>query len=733
MTDNKTGTGTISWHRDDDGVVTLTIDDPERRVNTMTEAFVDDLGAALVRIESEKDSITGVIVTSGKSTFFAGGDLADLRTVTKDQADEFAVFVDRNSRLLRRLETVGVPVVAAVNGAALGGGLELALAAHHRIVLDGKRVRLGLPEVTLGLLPGAGGVVRTVRLLGLETALDKVLLGGHRFDAHAARELGLIDEVVDSQEALIAAAKQWIASGPEPVQPWDRKGFTIPGGSPADRSSSVAAHLALLPARLEQKLKGANYPAPRNILAAAVEGARLDVDGALKVEARYFVDLATGLVAKNMIQTFFDTQEVSGARGRDADRAPWKATKAIVLGAGMMGAGIAYECARAGIEVVLQDLSAEAAERGKAYSEKVVGKAVQGGRMSAEDGQALLARIRPTTDVADAAGADIVVEAVFEDPAIKDEVLRRVEPHLAEGALIGSNTSTLPISGLADSVPAPERFIGLHFFSPVDRMPLIEIIKGTKTDAETVSRALDFAKQIGKTPIVVNDSRGFFTSRVIGTFINEALALLGEGVPAPSIEQASAQAGYPAPVLQLADELNLELLRRVRNTGREAAIAEGRTWQAHPAEAVVDAMIDVHARPGRLGGAGFHEYVDGRRAGLWSGLSEAFGGNTVDVPLEDMRDRMLFVEALESYRCLDEDVLESVADANVGSILGIGYPAWTGGVLRLIDGYEGGPAGFVARADELAARYGERFAVPSSLRDLASAGGLLVDGVRAPA
>ncbi|MEN0135398.1 MAG: 3-hydroxyacyl-CoA dehydrogenase NAD-binding domain-containing protein [Rhodococcus sp. (in: high G+C Gram-positive bacteria)] len=714
----------IRWERDDDGIVVLTIDDPAQRVNTMNAGFVDALEAALDRIETERDTVTGVVVTSGKDTFFAGGDLNDLRDASKDRIDEFAAFVDRNSALLRRLETIGRPVVAAVNGSALGGGLELALATHHRVALDGPRNYVGLPEVTLGLLPGAGGAVRTVRMLGVERALSELLLQGQRRTVRSARELGIVDELVESRSELLAVSKKWILTHPEAVQPWDVKGYRLPGGTPGDRSEQLHSRLPAIPALLRKQSKGANYPAPQNIVAAAVESAQVDVDNALRIEARYFLDLATGQVAKNMIQAFFfDMQSVNGARGRSADRTTWRAQKVVVLGAGMMGAGIAYECARAGIDVVLKDVTLEAAERGKGYSHKLVDKQVAAGRTSKDEGDALLARITPTDRPETADGADLVIEAVFEDPAVKAQVLAEIEPYLADGALIGSNTSTLPITGLAENVARPEDFIGLHFFSPVDKMPLLEIIKGEKTSADTLSRALDLAKQIAKTPIVVNDSRGFFTSRVIGTFINEALALLGEGVPATTIEQASSQAGYPAPVLQLTDELNLELLRRVRDASRQAAEDAGQAWIGHPAEAVLDRMLSEFGRAGRLAGAGFYEYDENRkRTRLWTGLTDAFGGANTDIPFDDVAERLLFAEVIETVKCLDEGVLEAVADANVGSILGIGFPGWTGGVLQFVDGYEGGVAGFVARARYLAETYSDRFTPPESLLQLAESG-----------
>ena len=430
-----------------------------------------------------------------------------------------------------------------------------------------------------------------------------------------------------------------------------------------------------------------------------------------------------------MIQAFFfDLQQVSGDRGRPAEIESFAPKKVVVLGAGMMGAAISYVCAKAGIEVVLKDVSLQAAEHGKAYSQGLLEKAVARGRSTQEQADELLARITPSDDAAAADGADLVIEAVFEDPAVKAQVFAEIEPHLAPDALLGSNTSTLPITELAEGVSRPADFIGLHFFSPVDKMPLLEIIKGEKTTDETLYRALDLARLIKKTPIVVNDSRGFFTSRVIGTFINEGIAMLLEGVPAASIEQASGQAGYPAPVLQLSDELNLNLARKIRDATRAAVEAEGATWTPHPAFEVVDRLLE-EGRGGKLAGAGFYDYEDGKRTGLWKGLKEAFpeSSDPASISLKDLEERMLFIESIETVRCLDEGVIETVADANIGSIFGIGYPGWTGGVLQYINGYAGGVAGFVARARELAEAYGERFEPPESLVEKAERGEVYSD------
>ncbi|WP_330465239.1 3-hydroxyacyl-CoA dehydrogenase NAD-binding domain-containing protein [Streptomyces longwoodensis] len=723
---------TIRWEQDRTGVVTLVLDDPNQSANTMNAAFRASLAAVADRLEAEKDTVRGVILTSAKKTFFAGGDLRDLIRVTPETAQELFEGGLEIKRHLRRIETLGKPVVAALNGAALGGGYELALACHHRIALDAPGARIGCPEVTLGLLPGGGGVVRTVRLLGITDALLKVLLQGTQYAPRRALENGLVDEVVDSREELLERARAFIEAHPESQQPWDRPGYRIPGGTPAN--PKFAANLPAFPATLRKQTSGAPYPAPARILAAAVEGAQVDFETAQVIEARYFVELAAGQTSKNMIQAFFfDLQAVNSGANRPQGVEPRTVRRVAVLGAGMMGAGIAYSCARAGLDVVLKDVSLESAVKGKDYSETLCAKAVAKGRTTREKADALLARITPTADVTDLAGCDAVIEAVFEDTALKHKVFQEIESVVAPDALLCSNTSTLPITTLAEGVERQADFIGLHFFSPVDKMPLVEIIKGERTGEEALARAFDLVRQIKKTPIVVNDSRGFFTSRVIGHFINEGVAMVGEGVEPASVEQAAAQAGYPAKVLSLMDELTLTLPRKIRAESKRAVEEAGGTWTAHPAEAVIDRMIDEFGRTGRSGGAGFYDYEDGRRTRLWPGLREHFTRPGHEIPFRDMQERMLFAEALDTVRLLEEGVLTSVADANIGSILGIGFPGWTGGVLQYVNGYEpvtgeakGLPA-FVARARELAERYGDRFTPPALLVEKAEKGETFAD------
>jgi 3-hydroxyacyl-CoA dehydrogenase / enoyl-CoA hydratase / 3-hydroxybutyryl-CoA epimerase len=729
MTSTTTDQTAVRYEKDADGIVTLTLDDPTASANTMNELYVDSMAAAVDRLYAEADSVTGVVVASAKKTFFAGGNLNMMIKTTPADAPAVFQLAERVKAGLRRLETFPKPVVAAINGAALGGGFEIALACNHRVAVDGGYT-IGLPEASLGLLPGGGGVTRIVRLLGIQTGLMDVLLQGSTFKPAQAMEKGLVDELVATQDELVPAAKSWVKANPDAVQnPWDAPGYKMPGGSP--KTPALAAFLPAFPALLRKQLKGADYPAQKAILSAAVEGAQVDFDTASRIESRYMTNLIVNQGSKNMIQAFFfDLQAINAGKLRPQGIEPWKATKVGVLGAGMMGAGIAYVCARAGMEVVLKDVAAENAEKGRSYSEKLLDKAIARGRSSEEKKAELLGRIKATADPADLAGCDLVIEAVFEDPALKEKVFAEIAEHVNPDALLCSNTSTLPITELAAGVDRPEDFIGLHFFSPVDKMPLVEIIKGEQTSDEALARAYDVVQQIKKTPIVVNDSRGFYTSRVIGFMVNEGMAMLAEGVHPYSIERATTQAGYPAPVLQLSDELNLELMAKIAKATREAAEREGKEY-GHPGLAVVEKMLEA-GRAGRLRGAGFYDYDEnGNRGSIWAGLSELFPVAEQQLPLRDIKDRMLFAEALETAKCFEEGVIESSAAANIGSIMGIGFPPMTGGAAQFMAGYQDpetpdGPIGltvFLERADELAAAYGPRFEATPWLRDLAAKGG----------
>nr|WP_314559946.1 3-hydroxyacyl-CoA dehydrogenase NAD-binding domain-containing protein [uncultured Pseudomonas sp.] len=710
-------TQAIRYEQGQDGIVVLTLDLPGQSANTMNGFYREAMAATVERLEAERDRIAGVVITSAKKTFFAGGDLNELIKVDKAHAKDFYNGVWVLKAQLRRLETLGKPVVAAINGAALGGGWEICLACHYRVALDDKSVQLGLPEVTLGLLPGGGGVVRMVRMLGLEKALP-YLLEGKKVRPQQALQAGLINELAANREELLAKSRAWILANPDAKQPWDTKAYQMPGGTPS--SPKVAQMLAIAPSILRSKTHGC-FPAPEKILCAAVEGAQVDFDTAHLIETRYFTELVTGQVAKNMIGTFwFQLNEINAGSSRPQGFAPCVTGKVGVLGAGMMGAGIAYVSASAGVDVVLKDVNLAAAEKGKAHSAALLDKKVSRGQLSVEQREAILARIHPTACDSDLAGCDLVIEAVFEDRELKAKVSAAAQRVVGADAVIASNTSTLPISGLAAAVPDPGKFIGLHFFSPVDKMPLVEIIKGAHTSDETLARGFDFVLQIKKTPIVVNDSRGFFTSRVFGTFTNEGIAMLGEGVAAPMIETEARKAGMPVGPLAVSDEVSLSLMSHIRQQTAKDLQAEGKAVPTHPAAAVIDLLVNEYKRVGKAAGGGFYEYPNGGQKYLWPELKSRFERPGQRISPQDVRDRLLFIQAIETVRCVEEGVLMSTADANVGSIFGIGFAAWSGGALQFINQY--GLNDFVARARYLAEQYGDRFTPPALLLEKAAEG-----------
>ena len=709
----------IRYEQDADGIVTLTMDLPGRATNVINETFVEALAATLDRLEQAKETITGIILTSAKSTFLAGADLEGLLTL-RDPAEAFRR-AEQFKALLRRLETLGRPVVAALNGTALGGGMELALACHRRIVRDDPAIRLGFPEVTLGLIPGGGGITRLVRLLGLEAA-QPYLIEGRQVSPREALQAGLVHELAESSEALLEKARAWILARPDPVQPWDRPDYRMPGGDP--RHPRMMQLLAMAPAMLRKQTWG-NYPAPEAILSAAVEGALVTFDAASRIESRYFARVATGQVAKNMIRAFwFQLNEINRGRNRPAGVPPTDTKKVGVLGAGLMGHGIAYVTALAGMEVVLKDLTLEKAEAGKARITKLLDERVARGRLSPEEKQAVLDRIHTTDRVEDLAGCDLVIEAVFENRDVKAQVIRETESVLPEEAVFGSNTSTLPITSLAAYAQRPHQFVGIHFFSPVHRMRLVELIRGRQTSDEALAKAFDYVRKIGKTPIVVNDSRGFYTSRVFGTYLNEGLALLAEGQHPRAIEVAGRKAGMPIGPLAVADEVSLQLMQHIREQTAKDLAAEGKTLPPHPAHRVLDVMVREHRRLGKAHGAGFYEYPENGPKYLWPELRRLFPPQGDPLPQQEMIDRLLFIQALETVRCLEEGVLTSVADANIGSIFGWGFAPFHGGTLQFINAY--GIARFVARAEALAAQYGDRFAPPERLREMARRGEVFV-------
>ncbi len=707
----------IRYECDAAGIVTLTFDSPDGAVNTMSRAWHEDFIACVERVIAEKDRLRGVILASAKKSFFAGAELKEVLRLREQDAPEAYRSVEAIKAALRKLELLGRPVVAAINGAALGGGWEICLAAHRRICLDDPKIELGCPEVSLGLLPGAGGVTKTVCLLGLQAALP-LLAEGRLLRPAEALQLRLIDELVADRAALMTSARAWIAANPEPKQPWDRKEYKIPGGGA--RSPATGMMVVAAPAVLTQKTRGL-YPAPEAILACAVEGTLTDFDSAMRNESRYLAKLMTGQIARNMITAFFfNLNAIKSGASRPKGVPKWNASRVGILGAGMMGAGIAWANASRRIPCVLKDVTLDQAEQGKAYSAKLLEKRVKQGRADEAGAAQTLALIKTTASAADLAGCDLIIEAVFENRELKAQVTREAEPKLAAEGIFASNTSTLPITGLAEAAQHPERFVGLHFFSPVDRMQLVEIIVGKATSDATLARAFDYVQQIGKTPIVVNDSRGFFTSRVFGTWVSEGEAMLLEGIPAPVIENAARQAGMPVGPLAIADEVSMKLAQMVRKQAATDLAAEGKAHKQHPAFALVDRMVDEFKRPGRAGGAGFYEYRAGGEKFLWPELKRLFEKPGVAWDMQELKDRILYIQAIEAARCLEEGVVRNVADANIGSIFGIGFPAWAGGALQFINA--AGVAKFAARADALAARYGERYACPQIVRAKAKSG-----------
>ncbi len=679
--------------------------------------FEQDMTALVEQIVKDKDSIKGIILTSAKSTFFAGADLKGAMRLKASDASAIFTEIELVKKNFRTLETLGKPVVSCLNGTALGGGWEVALLGHYRIAIDDTKIQFGLPEVTLGLLPGASGVTKMTRHLGLMGA-QPYLVEGKTFSPQDAKNLGLVHELVapsaDAAAEMRAKALAWIAANPSAQHPWESKGYKVPGGLPSN--PNVAQMLVVAPAMIKQQTRGL-YPAPEAIMACMVEGLQVDVPTALRIESRYLAQLMTSINARAMINTFFfNLNAIKSGASRPGAAPRFKPAKVGVLGAGMMGAGIAYAQASKGIATVLKDVSQEKADLGKAYSAKITQTRVDKGRLSAIDQQKLLDRIQATSQAQDLKDCDLIIEAVFENRELKAKVTKEAEPMLAAGGFFASNTSTLPISGLASASAAAEKFIGIHFFSPVDKMKLVEIIRGRQTSDDTVARAFDYVQALGKIPIVVNDSRGFFTSRVFGTFVMEGAAMLGEGIPAAAIENAGIQCGMPVGPLAVQDETSLSLSLHVMDQTRADFLAEGKPYSATPGELLVRDMVQVHRRPGRAGGGGFYEYPSekGVKKFLWPQLKTLFEKPDVEWNITDLKDRLLYRQAVETARCLNENVLTSVHDANIGSIFGIGFPAWTGGAMQFIYGM--GIDAFVKRADELAAKFGAGFALTDEVK-----------------
>lgn len=703
-----------------DGIAVATMNLPGRPMNVVGDVLMQGLADALKALA--EPGVKGLVLTSDKADFCAGGDLDRMAQWTKpEEAFEAA---NAMKAVLRTLETQGKPVVAAINGHALGGGLEIALACHARIVLDDARLKLGQPEVKLGLLPGGGGTVRLPRLVGMQAALQ-LMAEGNDLSPAKALAMGLITELAPTREALLAQARAWIEAHPKAQQPWDAPKFRFPGGD--SRSPAMAQLFSVAPSVAAAKSYG-NYPAVTHIMSSVFEGGLMDFERACQVESRYFAACAMSAASKNMVGTlWFQLNALKKGASRPVGPAVSKVQKLGILGAGMMGAGIACVSAKAGIDVVLLDSTQEAADKGKAYSQGLLDKAVKRGRSTPERRDALLAKITPTTDYALLQGCDLVIEAVFEDRAVKAQVTQQAEAVMPASAVFASNTSTLPISGLAQASARPAQFIGLHFFSPVDKMPLVEIIVGDKTDEATLARGFDYVQQIAKTPIVVNDSRGFYTSRVFGTYVMEGVAMLKEGVHPRSIEVAGLQAGMPMPPLALQDEVSLSLGLHVAEQTKKDLAAEpansGKAYAEHPGMAVIRQLCEI-GRIGKKAGQGFYDYTDDGKA-LWPGLATMLPVAATQPPQQELMDRLMFAQANEAARCHEEGVLRSVADANIGSIFGWGFAPFQGGALQFINAM--GAKAFVARARALAAKFGPRFEPAAVVVRQAETGGRFED------
>ena len=704
----------VKYDQGADGIVTLTLDLPGRPMNVLHPDLTNPLNDAITRIEGDKN-VKGIIITSGKKEFLAGADIDGVVQIT-DPAVAFNL-AEQFKTLLRRLEKLGRPVVAALNGTALGGGLELALACHYRVAINNPKAQFGLPEVKLGLLPGGGGTQRLPRLIGIQPSLP-LMLEGKTLNPEKAKQQGMIHEIATDADDMLAKARAWILANPNAIQPWDDKKFKWPGGD--SKSPANVQMWAIAPSMASAKSQG-NYPALTNIMSCVFEGGIVDFDTGCEIESRYFANLVVSQVSKNMIGTlWFQLNAINKGKSRPEGVPKSTVKKLGVLGAGMMGAGIAYVSAKVGIEVVLLDSTQEAAEKGKSYSTGLLDKLVKKGRMTADAQAAFLKLITPTTDYALLEGCDLIIEAVFEDRAIKADVTKKTEAVIPATATFASNTSTLPITGLAKASQRPKQFIGLHFFSPVDKMPLVEIIMGAETSPETLAKGFDYVQQIKKTPIVVNDSRGFYTSRSFATYVMEGAALLLEGQHPRSIEVAGLKAGMPVGPLALHDEVSMSLSLHVLEQTRKDFAAEGKALTEHPANAVIEKMVKTLNRPGKKAKAGFYDYPDAGEKHLWAGLAKEFPLAPVQFSQQELIDRLMFAQANEAAKCFEENVVMTVADTNIGSIFGWGFAPHQGGALQFINAY--GVAAFVQRSEELAAQYGARFAPAALLKKMAAEG-----------
>ena len=715
----------FSLETDADGIALVTWDSPGKSMNTFTEEVMDEIDAIIDQVVGDA-AVSGVVFTSGKESFSGGMDLKVLKRQlaafhemrARDPEAAIRTLFEgagRMSWLWRKLETCGKPWVAAINGTCMGGAFELALACHGRVVADGDKVKLALPEVKVGVLPGAGGTQRVPRLTDAQSALE-MLTTGKTLTPKRARQMGLVHEVV-APENLVEAAKAMIKGGLKPVAPWDEKGFKLPGGPVYSAAGAMLWPAAI--AILRRETYG-NYPAPVAVMKCVYEGLLVPFDTALRIEQRYLTSLFQTTETAMMIRSLFvSLQELNKGARRPQNVEPTNFKKIGVLGAGFMGSGIAYVTAKSGIPVVLLDRDVPAAEKGKAHSEKLVTEAIAKGRAKPEDKDRLLSLITPTDDYALLDGCDLVIEAVFEDSEVKKTAIGKTEAVLKPAATFASNTSTIPITSLAQSSKRPKNFIGIHFFSPVDRMMLVEIILGKKTGDKALAVAMDYVRAIGKTPIVVNDTRGFYVNRCVLRYMSESYRMLIEGVPAAMVENAAKMAGMPVGPLALTDETAVDLAQKImrqtiRDLGEKAVDPEQMK--------LIDTLVDAHDRRGRKNGKGFYDYPPKpAKKTLWPGLRDLYPQKdpaTVDV--EELKERFLVTIALEAARVMEEGIVTDPREADVGSILAFGFAPYTGGVLSYIDGM--GAATFVAKAKQLRKLYGNQYKVPKLLVDMAAKG-----------
>ncbi|MCH2083071.1 MAG: 3-hydroxyacyl-CoA dehydrogenase NAD-binding domain-containing protein [Saprospiraceae bacterium] len=700
----------IHYKKDTDHIVTLTFDMKDRPLNIINHEIGEALGPVIDHLKKEKAKgvLRGVILTSAKKTFLAGGDLEYIYQA--DNAEEIFQFAERLKKTLRALESPGVPVVAAMNGSALGSGFEVALACHHRIVIDQPENRLGNPEIQIGLIPGSGAVIRLMWLLGIERCYP-ILTSGRRYTPKEALKVGIIDELAKDEKEMMEKAKQWLLNNREYRRPWDKEGASIPGGTAHQKATALL--IKKLATNLASKSHN-NFPAAQAILNILYEGSKVDFDTATRIESRYYTQLVLSQECKNMIKAFwFDYYAIKKGSSRPKGFGRFRPKKVGIIGAGTMGSRIAFACIKRGMRVILKDVSKLIAERGRHYVAQKLDTLIDSGRIQEEEKDTYLSRIQTTEDPALFSDCDLVIEAVFEHPKVKQKVTKEAEVYLDEYTLFGSNTISIPITELADVSIRPDHYVGLHFFHPADEVPLVEIVKGSKTSDETIARAYDFAWAIKKIPIVVKDDWGFYAARVQNTFILEGITMLQEGYPPALIENLSKQAGMPKGALAIADEIGLKLALKYET---QAAAHYGNKYVQHPAVIVLKKMIEELKRTGRKSKAGFYDYDENGIRCLWSGLKNYFPSNVLSYDREEMMERFMMAQVLEACWCLQEEVINSIPAANLGSIHGWGFPAFKGGVIQYINDY--GLNAFINKCKKLEKAHGQRFKVPKSIKKI---------------